>query len=110
MKQKGYFQLSWGKVIISIMLTIVWVFFQRIWTGSLMCKVCSVDVLEGCKNYFGWLAVQKCECCVAFFDVIVNYLNYVVVPFIVIYILYSLLAMFISRHQIPNHHNQPFKD
>ena len=77
------------KVVISIIITLVWAFFLYISTSV----ICSCIIRKSdCVDYYYISPIGRCHCdCWPLERVIKNYLIAFVLPFILVYILLSLI-------------------
>lgn len=81
------------KIIISLMGTFLWILRSRYFSSHMLCKLCSEQIAE-CRFLSKYLIVNYCSCnCITWGDVIINYLIYLIVPFIVIYLIYSVIGL-----------------
>jgi len=100
MNWKEFFKPTRGKLIFSIVVTLLWILLMRYLTfinlSKISCSFCSGICPEG--NYANYLLVPAgCNCCVSLSDVFYDYIWLIVVPFVVSYFIYSTLSMFLFK-------------
>lgn len=97
---KEFIRLSWGKIIVAIILTLFWFFIGlRFFISYVECE-CVPGGLEGCVDYFNHLLIKNtmCHCtCIPLSEVILQYLNFIIIPLIVSYIISCVIFYFVKK-------------
>ncbi|MFH1501131.1 MAG: hypothetical protein ABIE22_04275 [archaeon] len=99
MKQKASFGPSIGKMAVSVVITAAWIFLHMLLASRLGCKLCDPDSLIGCSNYSKYLLIEICSCeCIALGTVVLQYLQNLVLPFLVVYLTISFVTWLLPSH------------
>jgi len=89
---KEFFRPSKGKIIISVVLTVIFIFVAKIinYAFGFYCR-CSGGGFENCKDYYSFLIVKwNCHCsCTPLIEVYKQYFWFLLFPFLIIYIIVS---------------------
>ncbi|MBU0979481.1 MAG: hypothetical protein KJ709_01630 [Nanoarchaeota archaeon] len=99
MEWKKMFKPNLWKIVFSIIITASWFFILKKMLPMVLCD-CIMESPLMCKDYYNYLLINHhlCGCgCTPFIDVVVQYLLFIIVPFIVAYIVFSLLQLVLSR-------------
>jgi len=99
MNWKNFFKLTKGKIIFSIIATLVWIFLKISTTRELVCD-CASGGFEGCTDYSSLLIIKQagCHCsCVPIVEVISQYFTIIIIPFVIAYFLYSVISVIIRK-------------
>jgi hypothetical protein len=103
MRLKPDFRPSIKKIIFSIILTITWIIYNIFTTERVLCK-CNPELINRlCNSYYLLLPIKNNICCdcASLSDIISQYLLYILIPFIVGYIVFTLLdSLLPKKHKI----------
>lgn len=89
------------KIIISILLSFLYLIIVSYVSPKILCD-CIDKGLNNCKDYYSFLLIKSIEChcsCISLSTVLIEYINYLIIPFITIYIFYSIFVWLISKHK-----------
>lgn len=95
---KDFFRPTKGKIIISLILTAVWIILLSI-APQPICK-CALSSFNNCTDYYPFLVIknQLCHCsCVPLTEVVSQYIIFILVPFGSFYLLSCLGSMILSK-------------
>ncbi|MFH1308020.1 MAG: hypothetical protein ABIH72_04165 [archaeon] len=100
MREKGFLRLNFINLLVSLVLTVVWILIQILLDSKIQCKVCEPDCTN---NYASHLIVKSCVCCASLGDVVLQYLQNIVLPFLIVYIVISFIQFLLPSY---NHYSQ----
>jgi hypothetical protein len=100
MDWKSLIKPNLWKINASMILTFVWNIILYIITPKITC-MCASWGFENCVDFYSFLIIKdRCHCgCISISEVFMQYLWVIVIPFLVIYILYSIVEMFIKKYK-----------
>jgi hypothetical protein len=101
MKGKEFLKPTITKIVFSFVVIIVWIFIARSF-GDYFCSVPQSYVNAGCFPHPAYLdyinlVPSHCNCNVTSSDAITSFFINGVIPFILTYLLYSVVSMMLSK-------------
>jgi hypothetical protein len=100
MNWKEFLKPTWKKILFSFIITIAWILFLRFYisSGKYNCGV----ITSACYHYPAYLnyiilVPTPCVCNLTTSDAINGFLSAGVIPFILAYLLYSIISMLLSK-------------
>ncbi|MEK6925770.1 MAG: hypothetical protein AABW50_00680 [Nanoarchaeota archaeon] len=93
------FKPNKNKIIISSALTIIWIILKKLFSFRGVCD-CLLGGFQNCNDYYSYLLIKNagCHCsCIGINEVIIQYLQVIIMPFILAYIVYSIIQIFFSK-------------
>ncbi len=99
MTLKEFLKPSKWKIITSLILTLIWIFILRNML-MILCKMCATELQ--CKVYYhSYEIIRRCHCdCGSIGGVALDWFWNIIIPFLVVYILYSLMAWMIGKRKL----------
>lgn len=92
---KKFFKPTKGKIIITIIIGVLWLFILVLFTAGIRC-FCKLGGFEGCTDYYKYLLIKLgCHCsCVSLNEVFLSYFWNLIIPLILGYIIASAIIWF----------------
>jgi len=102
MKLKEFFKPNTKKLIITLVVTVVWILFWRLLVSSIEaeCKMCPDYWPDNCPggNYVNYLIIPKiCSCCVSSSELYNDYLWNLILPLIISYLISCIVIWIYNK-------------
>lgn len=97
----NYFKPTRWKIIVSFILTVIWMFIiMQTVAVPLMACLCASGGFDNCTDFHSFLIIKNPDChcgCTSLIQVFMQYLTMIIIPFIIVYVIYSLIEMIIPK-------------
>ena len=88
---KEFIKPTKGKIFFSIIVVLVWYLYLK--SITYLCKTCIPEL--SCETIWPTL-VSTCDCCFTFINFVTQILIVIIAPFIVAYLIYSVISLIIK--------------
>ncbi len=99
MEWKQALKPTWKKLLISLVIAIISAVATKIILYQPSICSCSIEGFKNCINYNSFALISReCTCrCTTLGEVFSDYFLYAVIPFIAIYLIYSVITKLVSN-------------
>ncbi|MFH1648933.1 MAG: hypothetical protein ABIA93_00080 [Candidatus Woesearchaeota archaeon] len=95
----AYLRPNWKKLTVSAAGTLIYLFFVNLASSRVYCDCVDAEI-PACTDYFKLLLFKDvvCHCgCIPLAKVITQYIVYIFAPFVIVYLMYSLMQLLVQR-------------
>jgi hypothetical protein len=105
MKKIYYFKPTLKKIIFSSLIVIVWIFMNYISTRQVICDCYNLENTKKCEIMHSLLIIKKTSCCEcsSIINLVYQYTLFIIVPFIIAYLTYSIIFISIKNYNRIKH-------